>query len=167
MTDSASQGIGQAIAAYSPNAIFATLINPVAIGVLTSFCGVLVPYMEINVFWRYWMYYLNPFNYLMGSLLVFSTWDAPVQCQPSEFAVFDTPNGETCAAYLADYLHGLGATSNLVNPGATSGCMVCQYRTGSDYLMGLNLNHYYYGWRDAAIVALFALSSYAMVFALM
>ena len=52
-------GIGQAIAAYAPNAVFATLVNPVFIGILVSFCGVLVPYAQLNVFWKYWMYYVK------------------------------------------------------------------------------------------------------------
>ena len=161
-------GIGQAVAAYAPNATFASLVNPLVIGILVSFCGVLVPYAQINVFWRYWLYYLNPFNYLMGSLLTFTIWDAQVKCKADEFAVFDTPNvGQTCANYLADYLRGLGATSNLVNPDATSGCKVCQYRTGADYLSTINIEHYYFGWRDAAIVVIFTISSYGCVYILM
>jgi hypothetical protein len=48
-------GIGQFIAAYAPNAVFASLVNPLLIGTLVSFCGVLVPYAQIQVFWRYWM----------------------------------------------------------------------------------------------------------------
>lgn len=113
------------------------------------------------------MYYLNPFNYLMGSMLVFTLFDAEVQCNEDQFAIFDTPNGETCASYLSEYLQGPGSRTNLVNPDATSGCRVCQYGRGSDYLHTLNLNDYYYGWRDAAIVALFAFSSYALVYVLM
>jgi ABC-type multidrug transport system permease subunit len=48
-------GIGQFIAAPAPNAIFASLINPLLIGVLVSFCGVLVPYSAIQPFWKYWV----------------------------------------------------------------------------------------------------------------
>ncbi|KAL4785058.1 ABC-2 type transporter-domain-containing protein [Aspergillus varians] len=154
-------GIGQAIAAYAPNAVFAILVNPLVIGILVFFCGVYVPYSEIQEVWRYWLYYLNPFNYLMGSMLVFTTFDAPVHCEWNEFAVFNTPHGQTCGAYLAEYMQGLGSRTNLVNPDDTQVCRVCQYRTGSDYLYTLNLKEYYYGWRDAAIVALFAVSSYA------
>jgi ABC-type multidrug transport system permease subunit len=160
-------GIGQFIAAYAPNAVFAALANPVVIGTLVSFCGVLVPYAQIQPFWRYWIYYLNPFNYLMGSLLTFTSFSAPVRCAESEFAVFDTPNGQTCGQYLEGYMMGMGARSNLTNPDATAGCRVCQYRDGSDYLYTLNLKDYYYGWRDAAIVVLFAVSSYAFVYLLM
>lgn len=159
-------GIGQFIAAYAPNAVFASLANPVIIGTLVSFCGVLVPYSQLQVFWKYWMYYLNPFNYLMGSMLVFDVWGTAVNCAESEFAIFDPPNG-TCSQYLADYMLGAGAASNLVNPDATAGCKVCQYRDGSDYLRTLSLETYTYGWRDAGIVVIFAFSSYALVYGLM
>lgn len=110
---------------------------------------------------------MNPFNYLMGSLLTFSIFDVEVNCAENEFAVFDTPNNQTCAQYLSDYMLGMGSRTNLVNPDATSGCRVCQYRMGSDYLATINLGEYYDGWRDAGIVVIFAISSYAMVYLLM
>jgi ABC-type multidrug transport system permease subunit len=160
-------GIGQFIAAYAPNAVFASLANPLVIGTLVSFCGVLVPYAQIQPFWRYWIYYLNPFNYLIGSLLTFTSFSAPVYCAESEFAVFNPPAGQTCGTYLAGYQQGMGARTNLTNPDATMGCKVCEYRTGADYLSNINLEDYYYGWRDAAIVVLFVFSSYGMVYLLM
>lgn len=160
-------GIGQFVAAYAPNAVFAALINPVIISVLVSFCGVLVPYESIQQFWRYWLYYIDPFNYFTGSLLVFSTFDVEVSCTSREFALFDTPNNQTCAEYLAAFLAGPGSRTNLINPDATAGCKVCQYRRGGDYLATLGLTEYDDGWRDAAIVVIFAISSYVMVYALM
>ncbi|KAL9022357.1 MAG: hypothetical protein Q9185_000472 [Variospora sp. 1 TL-2023] len=160
-------GIGQFVAAYAPNAVFASLVNPALITVLVSFCGVLVPYSQLQEFWRYWMYYLNPFNYLVSSILAFTVFDNVVQCDDHEFAVFNTPNSQTCAEYLGPYLAGLGARTNLVNPEATSGCRVCQYRYGSDYLSTLNIDDYDVGWRDAGIVVIFAISSYVMVYLFM
>lgn len=159
-------GIGQFIAAYAPNAVFASLVNPLALGILISFCGVLVPYAQLQAFWRYWIYYLNPFTYLMGAMLTFVLWDQEVTCKPSELAVFDTPSGETCQTYLSDYLT-TNPAANLLNPAATSACEVCQYTRGSDYMNTINVFHYYYGWRDAAICVIFALSSYSLVFVLM
>jgi ABC-type multidrug transport system ATPase subunit len=47
-------GIGQMIAAYTPNAVFASLVNPLVITTLVSFCGVMIPYSQIEPFWRYW-----------------------------------------------------------------------------------------------------------------
>lgn len=103
----------------------------------------------------------------MGSLLTFTVWDVEVKCTDSEFALFDTPDNQTCSEYLESFLNTLGSGTNLVNPDATSGCKVCQYARGSDYLNTVNLTHHYDGWRDAAIVVIFAISSYAMVFLLM
>ncbi|KAK5991596.1 ABC multidrug transporter atrB [Cladobotryum mycophilum] len=161
-------GIGQFIAAYAPNEVFAALVNPLIIGTLVSFCGVLVPYGQIEAFWRYWLYYLNPFNYLMGSMLTFNIWGAEIKCSEKEFALFNPPNGTTCGEYLTSFLsHAPGAVSNLINPDATSGCKVCTFSRGEDYLYSLNLKKYSYGWRDAGIVTLMVFSSYALVYALM
>lgn len=161
-------GIGQFIAAYAPNAVFATLVNPLLLGTLVSFCGVLVPYSQIQPFWRYWMYYLNPFNYLMGSMLVFDLWGSKVTCSAKELATFSPPNGTTCGEYLKEYLtQGPGSMANLLNPDATVSCKVCSYTKAEDYLRTLNLNEYYYGWRDAGIVVLMVFSSYALVYGLM
>ncbi|KAJ5591454.1 ABC multidrug transporter atrF [Penicillium hispanicum] len=160
-------GIGQFVAAYAPNATFAALVNPLIIGTLVSFCGVLVPYAQIQAFWRYWIYWMNPFNYLMGGMLVFDVFSTPVRCKETEFAIFDTPNATTCIDYLSDYMQTMGSRMNLTNPDATSGCRVCEYRTGADYLYTINLKDYYYGWRDIGVVAIFAISSYALVYLLM
>jgi ABC-type multidrug transport system permease subunit len=155
------------VAAYAPNAVFASLVNPLLIGIMVSFCGVLVPYGQIQEFWRYWIYYLDPFNYLMGALLVFTDFDWDVQCTENELAVFDPPSGQTCGEYLAAWLGGPGSRNNLINEAATEACKVCQYQKGSDYLYTVNLTDRYFGWRDAGICVIFAFSSYALVYALM
>ncbi|KAI5235384.1 putative Brefeldin A resistance protein [Aureobasidium subglaciale] len=160
-------GIGQFIAAYASNAVAASLVNPLIIFTLVGFCGAVVPYGQITEFWRYWLYYLNPFNYLIGAFLVFTTWDVQVTCKRSELAIFDPPSAQTCLEYLAPYMQGMGARTNLLNPSATSACEVCQYRTGADYLATLNLTEKYFGWRDAGIVVLFVFSGYGLVYLLM
>ncbi|KAK4056102.1 hypothetical protein OIO90_002833 [Microbotryomycetes sp. JL221] len=158
-------GLGQAISAYSPNATFAALVNPLVISILTIFSGVLIPYQAITAFWRYWLYWLNPFNYLMGGLLVFPVWNAEVRCKPSELGRFTPPNGETCGSYMADFL---SRTSGYVeNPDSTSDCAYCIYSRGSEYLASLNKPEYYYGWRDIGITALFVLGLYGLVFVMM
>ncbi|RBR24283.1 uncharacterized protein FIESC28_02773 [Fusarium coffeatum] len=160
-------GIGQMIAAYAPNAVFASLVNPLVITTLVSFCGVMVPYGQITAFWRYWIYYLDPFNYVMGSLLIFTTWDKPVKCKEDELTIFDPAPNKTCGAYLSAYKQGMGVGINLLNPDATSSCRVCQYTEGGDYLKSMNLNAEWYGWRNAGICAIFAVGFYGLVFLMM
>ncbi|PWY65420.1 hypothetical protein BO83DRAFT_419948 [Aspergillus eucalypticola CBS 122712] len=159
-------GIGQFVAAYAPNATFAALVNPLIVNSLVLFCGAFVPQPELNVFWKYWFYYLNPFNYVVGGMLTFGIWNAEVVCSSDEFAYFDPPNG-TCKEYLSEYMAGAGSAINLINPEATSQCQVCEYTRGSDYLKTLNINDYYYGWRDAGICVIFAISGYMLVFVMM
>jgi len=113
------------------------------------------------------LYYLNPFTFVLGGMLTFTLFDKPVVCAPFEKAIFDTPGNITCKEYLADYMQGIGSRINLLTPDATSACEVCQYRQGADYLATINLGEYYYGWRDIGIVVLFSISGYAMVYALM
>ncbi|KAJ8112457.1 hypothetical protein OPT61_g5176 [Boeremia exigua] len=112
-------GIGQMIAAYAPNAVFASLANPLVITTLVSFSGVMAPYSQIPDFWKYWLYYLDPFNYLMSSLLVFTSWSSTVTCKPTELAVFDPPSNQTCGEYLSSYQQGMGVETNLLNPAST------------------------------------------------
>ncbi|KAL0930058.1 multidrug resistance protein [Colletotrichum truncatum] len=160
-------GIGQMIAAYAPNAVFASLVNPLVITTLVSFCGVMVPYSQIQNFWKYWIYYLDPFNYLLSSLLVFTTWDKTVDCDEGELAVFHPPANQTCGAYLGDYQLGMGASTNLLNPNATSDCRVCQFTHGGDFLRTLNIEKESYGWRNAGIVVIFVFGCYGMVYLMM
>ncbi|KAF9888262.1 hypothetical protein FE257_008831 [Aspergillus nanangensis] len=157
--------IGQAIAAYAPNEYFAAISNPIIIGAgLVSFCGVVVPYDALTPFWRYWMYYLDPFTYLVGGLLGEVLWDVQVKCEPSELIKFAAPAGQTCGAYMADFISA--QTGYLVDSLATD-CEFCQYSTGADYAKTFNLREKYYAWRDTGITALFCISSYAMVIVMM
>ncbi|SPO01569.1 probable pleiotropic drug resistance proteins (PDR1-15), ABC superfamily [Cephalotrichum gorgonifer] len=158
--------IGQAIAAYAPNEYFASVMNPLLLGAgLVSFCGVVAPYDKIPPFWRYWMYYLDPFNYLVGGLLGTIIWDVKVHCSPEELTSFEPLGGQSCGQYMADFF---GSNAGYVeNPDAMSGCLYCPYTTGADYAKTFNLREEYYAWRDTGITALFCLSSYGLVFLMM
>lgn len=158
--------IGQAIAAYAPNEYFAAVMNPVLIGAgLVSFCGVVVPYSQMQPFWRYWLYYLDPFTYLVGGLLGEVLWDVKVQCEPSEYIKFSAPSGQSCGEYMADFLST--QAGYLLDPNSTDICSFCQYSTGADYAKTFNLKEKYYSWRDTGITALFCITSYALVFLMM
>ncbi|KAJ5835346.1 hypothetical protein N7447_001372 [Penicillium robsamsonii] len=140
--------IGQAIAAYAPNEYFAAVMNPVLIGAgLISFCGVVVPYALMQPFWRYWIYYLDPFNYLVGGLFGEVVWDIKVKCEPSEFVQFTAPSGQTCGQYMTDFL--ATQTGYLADGNSTGTCLFCPYSEGSDYAKTFNLQEKYYSWRDA------------------
>lgn len=156
--------IGQFEAAFAPNELFAALCNPVIMAIFIAFSGVLVPYTQIPAFWRYWLYWINPFTYLIGSLFVFDMWDTEITCKDSELAIFDPVNGTTCGEYLTGYAQGIGADANILNLEATIECRVCPYTTANSYLRNLGLAEYSYGWRDAGIMVAFTVGSYALVY---
>lgn len=96
------------------------------------------------------MYYLDPFTYLVGGLLGEVLWDVKVKCEPSELIKFAAPAGQTCGAYMADFINA--QTGYLVDSSATQ-CEFCQYSTGADYAKTFNLKEKYYAWRDVSIFA--------------
>ena len=146
--------IGQAIAAYSPNAFFAAFANPTILGAaLINFCGVVVPYEQIQALWRYWLYWLDPFTYLVQGLLTAVTWHLQVQCKTDELTYIPLPSSTTCGEYFGNFL-----TDNagyVVDVGNTTMCAYCEYSTGADYLRTMNINGAYYGWRSVSIFITF------------
>lgn len=123
--------LGQAIAVCSPNAYFASLINPLILGtILINFAGVLVPYSGLNVFWKYWIYWLNPYTYLIQGLVAQIFYAVKVECKSDELATFTPPPGSTCGAYMEDFL--ASNPGYLVDPQAINSCQYCKYNTGGD-----------------------------------
>lgn len=51
---------GQAMAAVSPNAMFASLLVPTLFSFVIAFCGVLAPPAAMPHFWSSWMYCISP-----------------------------------------------------------------------------------------------------------
>lgn len=102
------------------------------------FNGVVRPYSLLPVFWKYWMYYVNPSTYWIGGMLAASLDGAQVQCAPEETAVFDAPPGQTCQEYAGAFAQEAGGY--LLNRDATSACQYCPYRTGNQYLETLNIS---------------------------
>lgn len=147
----------------------------------------MVPYTQIQAFWRYWMYWLDPFTYLIGGLLEPVAWNVDVQCRASELTLIPIPPAAaSCGEYITDFLASHGGY--VIDPANTTSCEYCAYASGAEYLRTLNINESYYGWRDVSlsfpphqcynllipfpcvqvgITALFCISSYALVFLMM
>ena len=61
--------LGQVIGSVTPSIQVAVLFNPFIMVVLSTFCGVTIPYPSMNSFWRSWLYQLNPFTRVLGATL--------------------------------------------------------------------------------------------------
>lgn len=125
------------------------------------FNGIVRPYSMLPVFWRYWMYYVNPSTYWISGVLAATLNNTPVRCTSSETAIFNPPPGQTCQQYAGAFVSQ--TPGYLLNPGATASCQYCQFSSGNDYLTSLNILADE-KWRDFGIFLAFCVSNWALVY---
>lgn len=152
---------GQWICAFAPSYTVISNVLPFFFVMVSLFNGVVRPYAMLPVFWRYWMYYVNPSTWWIGGVLAATLHGAPVECAPAETARFDAPAGQTCASYAGAFADAAGGY--LLNPDATAGCQYCSLSSGDQYLAQLNVAA---GdkWRNFGIFLAFVVSNWALVY---
>ncbi|XRM42481.1 ATP-binding cassette transporter snq2 [Aspergillus tubingensis] len=153
-------GLGQFIAAFSPNPLFASLLVPTFFTFVLSFCGVVVPYSSLNVFWRSWMYWLTPFHYLLEGFLSVVVHGVPVRCVPREESEFSPPSGMTCQEYAGSYASQIGG---YVQDAGNGLCAFCQYSVGDAFARNFNV-YYSHKWRNYGIFWAYVIFNFMAVF---
>lgn len=152
---------GQWICAFAPSFTVISNVLPFFFVMFALFNGVVRPFGMLPVFWKYWMYYVNPSTYWISGVLAATLHNLPVLCTPEETARFDAPPGQTCGSYAGAFANSTGGY--LLNPEASSGCMFCQYSVGDQYLATLNVEASQ-KWRDFGIFLAFCISNWALVY---
>lgn len=152
---------GQWICAFAPSFTVISNVLPFFFVMFSLFNGVVRPYSQLSVFWKYWMYYVNPSTYWIGGVLAATLHGIPIECESSETAQFDAPPGQTCRSYAGGFLSQ--SPGYLLNPDASSGCMYCPYASGDEYLATLNIKASD-KWRDFGIFFAFCVSNWALVY---
>ncbi|CAN9450761.1 unnamed protein product [Alternaria alternata] len=135
---------GQWICAFAPSFTVISNVLPFFFVMFGLFNGVVRPYEMMPVFWRYWMYYVNP-----------ST------ARRVRLPIFDAPPGQSCSSYAGAFASA--SPGYLLNPEATSGCQYCPYSVGDDYLATINVKASD-KWRDFGIFLAFCISNWALVY---
>ncbi|KAG0044244.1 hypothetical protein BGZ83_010503 [Gryganskiella cystojenkinii] len=153
--------LGQLIAALTPSTTVAALLNPFIFSSLNLFCGVMMPYAQMPKFWRSWMYWLDPYHYIIEGLVASQLHGIAVSCDSDEFSIFNSPVGQTCGQYAAKFLEH--ATGYINNPNATENCQYCQYRVGDEFTAGLNMD-FGHRWRNMGILCIYLVFNIVMVF---
>ncbi|KAJ1967304.1 ATP-binding cassette transporter snq2, partial [Dispira parvispora] len=125
---------GQAVASWTPNDVVASMINPIPASFMALFCGVTIPYAQMTTFWRRWMYWIDPYHYIIEGLLVNDLFQQRVECTQEEFFVFQPPEGQNCIEYTREFLQE--ARGYLQSPDATKDCLYCPYEHGQDFYEG-------------------------------
>ena len=118
-------------------------------------------------FWRSWLYWVTPFNYVVGGMLATEVQYVPLSraglafvltrtysgleivCRDDEYAVFNPPSGQTCQQWAGAFVDAFGGYLN--NPNATSSCQYCQYRVGDEYFIPLNIE-FSERWRNVFLL---------------
>lgn len=154
---------GQWVCAFAPSFTVISNVLPFFLVMFSLFNGVVVPYEQLNVFWKYWMYWINPSTYWIGGVLAATLAKQPVQCTDSEAAHFFAPSGQTCDQFAGDFVRNVAGRGYLVNPDAMGSCAYCPYASGLEYLASLNIEPSQ-KWRDFGIFLIFCFSNWALVY---
>ena len=156
---------GQWICAFAPSFTVISNVLPFFFVMFGLFNGVIQPYARMNVFYKYWIYYLLPSTYWIGGVVAALLRDIPVRCATTEIAYFNPPpGGITCSQHASSFVTQQGR-GYLTNPDATSPqvCGYCPYSDGVEYMRTLNVSP---GdkWRNLGIFWLFVVSNWALVY---
>ena len=144
----------------------AVLFNPPTTLILSMFAGVVIPYPAMAKFWRSWLYWITPFNYVLAGMLATEVQYVPpsrvgflmlsqvcsgldIVCEPDEFAVFNPPSGQTCQQWAGEFVDAFGGYLN--NPDATSSCQYCQYSVGDEFYSPMNIE-FSDRWRNVFLI---------------
>lgn len=152
---------GQWICSFAPS--FTVIANtlPFFFVMFGLFNGIVTPYSSINVFWKYWMYYLIPSTWWIRGVMSSTLPSYPVQCEGTELTTFDPPPGQTCGQYAG--LFASMSPGYLLDNNATSDCQYCQYTTGRDFMHTLNV-HDGDKWRCFGIFTSYMIVNYMLVY---
>ncbi|KAK4157423.1 hypothetical protein C8A00DRAFT_11755 [Chaetomidium leptoderma] len=153
---------GQWICAWAPSFTVISNILPCFLVIFCLFNGVVVPYSQLNVFWKYWLYWLNPSSYWISGVLSATLAGQTVRCAPSEAAYFNPPSGQTCLDFAGDFVREAGQ-GYLMNPDETSNCGYCPYANGSEYLQTLGISPDT-KWRNFGIFLVFCVTNWLLVY---
>ncbi|SMR55815.1 unnamed protein product [Zymoseptoria tritici ST99CH_1E4] len=152
--------LAQAIATLSPYERISTLFNTPSITVFALFCGISVPRSELPGFLRNWLYYLNPYTWLMSGLLTNSIHGFNVQCAENELTDIMVPLPQTCQ-------QAMSLLSTLHDPGYIAGntsqvCHYCPLTTGDRYSESLGLS-YAQRWKYLGVFSVFCVSNVGLI----
>ncbi|KAF9544056.1 hypothetical protein EC957_012442 [Mortierella hygrophila] len=152
--------IAQLIAALTPAPQVAALLNPFIFSSLNLFCGVMISKELMPKFWSSWMYWLDPYHYVIEAITTVQLHNVPVICKNDEFSKFYPPPGQTCGQYASAFMEK--ATGYINNLNATDFCQYCQYKVGQDFYEPLSMD-FDNRWRNLGILCLYICFNIFMV----
>ncbi|KAL4941454.1 hypothetical protein BDV06DRAFT_194537 [Aspergillus oleicola] len=154
---------GQWVCAFAPSFTVISNILPFFFVMTGLFNGVVRPYADYPVFWKYWMYYVNPVTWWIRGAIAAIFPSVEIQCSTTESTHFNPPPGQTCGNYALNFVNNVAGSGYLANPDATSDCQYCQYANGTEYMSTLNV-HDGDKWRSFGIYLAFVIVNWFLVY---
>ncbi|KAJ5376401.1 ABC multidrug transporter atrF [Penicillium cosmopolitanum] len=148
---------GQWICAFAPSFTVISNVLPFFFVMVNLFNGIVRPYADYPVFWKYWIHLVAPRCSLRNSPAV------QIDCADLEATHFNPPPGSTCQEYAGNFVDNLAQVGYLVNGSATENCQYCPYKTGAEYMANLNV-HEDDKWRCFGIFLAFVIINWALVY---
>ncbi|KAJ5902550.1 hypothetical protein N7495_003078 [Penicillium taxi] len=154
---------GQWICAFAPSFTVISNVLPFFFVMCNLFNGIVRPYTAYPVFWKYWMYYVNPVTWWIRGVFSAVLPSVQIDCASDEVTRFNPPSGQTCSSYADNYIKNIAKAGYLLHPDATSDCQYCPYENGAQYMTQLNV-HDGDKWRCFGIFLAFVIINWALVY---
>ncbi|CAK9437481.1 uncharacterized protein LODBEIA_P18590 [Lodderomyces beijingensis] len=140
---------GQLCVSFQEEEINAANLATLLFTLCLTFCGVLATRAAMPGFWVF-MYYVNPFTYLVQGMLATGLANAAVVCEREELVTVVPPEGQSCSSYLEIFIQNNGGYSTVVN----GECRYCQLSSTNGFLRGIDAE-FSQRWRNWGIVVAF------------
>jgi len=154
---------GQWICAFAPSFTVISNVLPFFFVMVNLFNGIVRPYADYPVFWKYWMYYVNPVTWWLRGVLSAVLPPVTIECASLEATHFDPPPGQTCQQYAGNFVDNLAGVGYLVDKNAMQDCQYCPYADGTEYMANLNV-HAGDKWRCFGIFLAFVIINWMLVY---
>ncbi|KAJ5612686.1 ABC multidrug transporter atrF [Penicillium lagena] len=138
---------GQWICAFAPSFTVISNVLPFFFVMVNLFNGIVRPYAAYPVFWKYWMYYVNPVTWWLRGVL-------SAILPPST-------SSQTCAQYAGNFVNEIAKAGYLVESDGV--CQYCPYKNGSEYMAQLNV-HADDKWHCFGIFLAFVIINWFLVY---
>ncbi|KAG2197666.1 hypothetical protein INT47_002373 [Mucor saturninus] len=146
-----SVSLGFMIAAFSATPPMAAVINPFFTSILILFAGIMQPPASMPYFWSAWMYWLDPYHYVIEGLVVIVMDSVKVTCNEWDFTKIPAPPGVNCGDYMADFFAADGP-GYIEDNSAMDMCNYCPYKVGNEFYERRIGWSYDNRWRDFGIL---------------
>ncbi|KAK0713451.1 ATP-binding cassette transporter [Lasiosphaeria miniovina] len=112
------------------------------------FCGVLAPPDQMPRFWIF-LYRVSPLSYFVSAILSTGLANVEITCASNEFTTVTPPDGQTCGAYMSEYIYRAGGY--LLDSDATNNCSYCRVKDTNVFLSAVSAD-YNDRWRNFGIM---------------